>query len=243
MRTVHAFGLFLRFQAAALSSRAIKMSNSSPPRLLPALFLSLLVHALLLLGVFSELAVHLAVPAAPLEVTLATRASAAGVLPAPMPVARPPARPAVAPRADDREQKRSLPVAPAPAAVAQAPESAVLEVGSLRSTPLPAVDGVNADDLREYRISLAIAARRFKHYPSVAKARGWEGTSELALSISPHWSAPEVVVVRSSGHSVLDTQAREMTAQAARLTVLPERLQGRSFRMLLSMQFSLDDDQ
>lgn len=216
------------------------MSNSSRPRLLPALILSLLLHALLLFGVFSELSLRLAAPAALLEVTLAAQASAVAVLPAPAPAARPPARSTVVPRADRREQKRSLLVAPVSARV---PEGAASTADSRHSIPLPTDDGVTADDLRAYRISLAIAARPFKHYPAVARARGWEGAPELALSISPHWPAPEVVVVRSSGYPVLDTQAREMMARAARTTALPERLQGRSFRVPLSVQFSLDDDQ
>lgn len=219
------------------------MSNSSHSRLLPALILSLLIHALLLLGIFDELALRLAAPAAPLEVTLATQARAVTVLPATMPAARPAAHSAVAPRADSGVRKRSLPAAPAVAADTPVPESTAPALDSLRSTPLSGVDGVNADDLRAYRISLAIAARRFKHYPTVARANGWEGAPELAISIGPHRPAPEVVVVRSSGYPVLDTQAREMIAQAARLTVLPERLQGYSFRLLLSMQFSLGDDQ
>lgn len=220
-------------------------THSSFRRLLPALILSLLLHTLFLADVFSEFALRLAIPSAPLEVTLITPASRAEILPAPVQVARSSADSAVVSlsRFDSRARKKSPPVAPAPAVVAPAPGSAVLERGFSHTTPLAATDGVNPDDLRAYRISLAIAARRFKHYPSVAKARGWEGTSELALSSSPHWLVPEVVVVRSSGHPVLDAQAREMMAQAARSTVLPERLQGRSFQMLLSMQFSLDDDQ
>lgn len=101
-------------------------------------------------------------------------------------------------------------------------------------------DGVNADDLRQYRVSLAVAARRFKRYPSLARERGWEGTVDVAVTILSHRSQLEVSMLRSSGHALLDEQALEMLRHAAGVTVLPSGLQGRDFRMVLPVRFSLD---
>jgi protein TonB len=115
------------------------------------------------------------------------------------------------------------------------------------STALPAPDvtreGVSADDLHHYRLSLAISARRFKRYPALARERGWEGTVELALNVNALVPDPEVVLVRSSGRDVLDEQALEMMTQAARVTSLPQSLKGRDFRVLLPVKFSLEGDQ
>ena len=54
---------------------------------------------------------------------------------------------------------------------------------------------------------------------------------------------PELSLVRSSGHEVLDEQALTMLTQAARVTALPEGLRARDFRLLLPVQFSLENDQ
>ena len=104
-------------------------------------------------------------------------------------------------------------------------------------------EGVSADGLRQYRLSLAISARRFKHYPALARERGWEGTAEVALDVNALLPVPEVDLVRSSGRGVLDEQALEMMTQAARVTNLPQSLKGRDFRVLLPVQFSLESDQ
>ena len=112
------------------------------------------------------------------------------------------------------------------------------------SATAPAVgrSGVSGDDLRQYRLSLASAARRFKRYPALATQRGWEGTVEVALNVSALAPVPEVVLVRSSGRSVLDEQALEMLSQAARVTALPDGLRARDFRIVLPVQFSLEND-
>ena len=111
------------------------------------------------------------------------------------------------------------------------------------AAPAPGRQGVSGDDLRQYRLSLASAARRFKRYPALASQRGWEGTAEVALNVSALSPLPEVVLVHSSGRSVLDEQALEMLGQAARITALPEGLKARDFRIVLPVQFSLENDQ
>jgi protein TonB len=119
--------------------------------------------------------------------------------------------------------------------------------GAARGEALPTPDvtreGARADDLRQYRLSLAISARRFKRYPVLARERGWEGTAEVALNVNALLPVPEVVLVRSSGQIVLDEQALAMMTQAARVTSLPQSLQGRDFRVLLPVKFSLEGDQ
>lgn len=127
------------------------------------------------------------------------------------------------------------------------PERSLASESATTPAPAPAAAaetrraGVNADDLRQYRMALAIAARRFKHYPPLARERGWQGRVEVAVSVSAWQRAPAVTLLRSSGHVALDEQALAMLEQAAASTLLPESLQGRDFRILLPIEFSLDD--
>ena len=125
----------------------------------------------------------------------------------------------------------------APAPVAQSTPVSMSAGGS--ATEVNA--GVSADDLRQYRVSLASAARRFRRYPALARERGLEGTVEVAVRFTSALPAPDVVVVRSSGHDLLDEQAQRMMAQAARTTTLPEGLRGRDLEIPLPIKFSLDE--
>ena len=103
--------------------------------------------------------------------------------------------------------------------------------------------GLSADDLRQYRVSLASAAGRFKRYPALAREQGWEGTVELAIRFHAAAMAPDVELVRSSGRDILDAQALDMLAQAARATNLPDALRGRDFAIPMPVKFSLDEVQ
>ena len=49
----------------------------------------------------------------------------------------------------------------------------------------------------------------------LARQRGWEGTVEVALKMSAPSLVPEVTLVSSSGHGVLDEQAVAMLTHAA----------------------------
>jgi len=117
-------------------------------------------------------------------------------------------------------------------------EVVAADSGSRAATPDPAI---SADDLRQYRVNLAIASRRFKRYPALARERGWEGRVEVAVSVSAWQSRPQLSLVRSSGHAALDQQAVAMLEQASADTALPAGLKGRDFRILLPIEFTLDD--
>ena len=243
------------------------MNTSSRRTLLPALAASLLLHAVLLSGANRPLPPPLEVVPAALNAVL--RAPAPGASPASPPSAA--AKPS-APQAASTSRQLAVasPVAPAeapPSVVANEDKAPAVPVASALSTapvasggaspsrssgvssaasgaaPAAGRQGVSGDDLRQYRLSLASAARRFKRYPALASQRGWEGTAEVALNISASAPIPEVVLVRSSGRSVLDEQALEMLGQAARVTALPEGLKARDFRIVLPVQFSLENDQ
>lgn len=247
------------------------MNTSSRRTLLPALAASLLLHAVLLSGANRPLLPQLEVVPAALNAVL--RVPAPGASPASPPsaaakpsapqVASTPRQLAVASPLAPTEAPPSVvanedkaPAVPAVSALSTAPvasgsaspsrSSGVSNAASNTApgaAPAAGRQGVSGDDLRQYRLSLASAARRFKRYPALASQRGWEGTAEVALNISASAPIPEVVLVRSSGRSVLDEQALEMLGQAVRATALPDGLRARDFRIVLPVQFSLENDQ
>lgn len=131
----------------------------------------------------------------------------------------------------------AVPVALAAPAVASSdarPAEGPLDV------PAAAGGGISADGLRQYRIDLAGAARRFRGYPALARARGWEGVAEVTVGVAAG-AASTVRVTRSSGHAVLDEQALSMLERAVAQTPLPENLRGRAFTVLLPIRFSLEE--
>jgi periplasmic protein TonB len=247
--TVHYSCVFNQYPAMPLPT-----FDSSPAHLLRPLAISLGLHVLLILSVASELPVRLEMPRGALQVVVSNgraiqsdSASTSKVLAMPD-KGRHIALSNVGSGQFVVEQVFSVPTvaahsaqSPSPASVLDSP-SALAVVNGATSTSAISRDGVNGDDLRQYRLSLAIAARGFKHYPALARERGWEGSVELAVSVSSLQSAPQVVLVRSSGLAMLDEQAAEMVAQAVRLTALPESLIGKNVWVPLPISFSLAGD-
>lgn len=201
-------------------------------RLLRILALSLTLHLLLLLGAPHELSMQLATPTTKLMLVMHNDMVKMAAL-------APPHSNTIA----LQPKLQNYAVSPS-AKTAPSTQSATAESTKLPAKPsVPENNNVvDANDLRQYRLSLAIAARRFKHYPAAAKAHAWEGVSEVALSVNALTKMPEISLTRSSGQAALDAQALDMIAQAVRVSAMPEHLRGRNFRMLLPVQFSLQED-
>jgi len=222
------------------------MFDSSHRHLLQALLLSLALHAVLLLGVVRVVPARPEISPGTINVVVSSdrahsplSASTAKSSAAPSKL-----RPALKTYATRRQFVEQAPSVPAAETAQPAPSASpdpILSTGGA-SAPVTLREGVSADDLRQYRLSLAIAARRFKHYPAVARERCWEGTVEVAVSIGVHLTTPEVMLVRSSGQVTLDEQAIAMMTQAARSTSPPESLKGRDVQLVLPVRFSLDGD-
>jgi len=221
-----------------------------------ALLASLLVHAFCLLTVLPAAALRIAVPSRVIQGVLRFPEQ---VLPGgpvmPLPAlgsesgSRQAAPPAAQPPSAARTPARSSAIAakPAPPNLAKIPPQQLAPPPEVsppaHGRDLSAVgEGVSADALREYRVSLAIAARRFKRYPVLALERSWEGRVEVAVSMTSWQQRPQPALVRSSGHSVLDEQALSMIERASLMTVLPDSLKGRDFRFVLPIEFIRESD-
>lgn len=235
------------------------MAEEPRRQLLFALTASALLHVVVLLPAVRILPLRLDFAARPIEAEIQRPVGATAVVEKPAPEPRPSVAPhpaAVRPLAAPVE-KRRLAVTRAEPAVREARVEATEHASApgLASDrpsvaggqapaggPVPARDGVSADDLRQYRIALAVAARRFKRYPALARERGIEGRVEVAVDVRSWPPAPELSLARSSGSTLLDRQAIWMIEQASASTTLPEGLRGRSFSVLLPVEFRLEDD-
>jgi protein TonB len=240
------------------------MHQASCRTLVQALIASLLIHALILLRVAGLSPVQIDAPAATIKVLVRQEARNLPTKPVSAPVAKPlaePVKPAApkprtvatpqlaVPEPSSITAAAAVPAQPElresnqPAPSALPASSAGGSAPKVVTAPAPVREGVSADELRQYRLSLATAAKRFKRYPALARERGWEGSVDIALNGSSLLPEPEIVLLRSSGRTLLDEQALAMMAQAARATTLPEGMRGRNFRIQLTMEFNLENDQ
>lgn len=218
-----------------------------------ALLLSLLAHGLLLLAVYPELPARLKLARIPLQAALVNRQATDGN------EERKTASPPIQSASSGKERRKRLSTQDAPLFPATAggtktppippttqPRSAVegkTNALASRAGTSPEVEGTTLDpeDVRHYRLALAIQSRRFKTYPASVLAQAGEGRVEVALSFSVHVPVVHSSVVRSSGYAALDEQAVRMVEQAAQVTALPDSLRGRNFRLILPIEFSLDN--
>lgn len=100
-------------------------------------------------------------------------------------------------------------------------------------------DGLDLGALRDYRFAVVRAFR--KRYPPLAVERGWTGTAQVRLTVGPEGEPREVAVVGTSGHAILDAEARTSIAMAARIAELPAALMGHRFHVELPVEFRLDE--
>ena len=189
--------------------------------------------------------------------------------PAPVAEAAPPAPrepaasplPAPAQRTGQAEPRRESPESPA----GQQPEAAALqpgrdpgvdrtqgparsqenagEAGGSTTRPEGALrpgEAVDAEALQAYRFALAQQARLFRRYPALARERGWEGRARIGISWTRGTDAPRIRLLEGSGHALLDEQALAMMTQALQRTPMPDGLRGRSFELVMPVEFSLE---
>lgn len=100
--------------------------------------------------------------------------------------------------------------------------------------------GLDANGLRQYRVGIAAAARRFRHYAAPALAEGLSGTVGIRVTIAPGGGALPAQVEQSSGHPALDAAAVRMIDAALQTASVPESLRNQSFGLRLPVAFEPD---
>jgi protein TonB len=217
--------------------------------LLPALAVSIVLHALLLGSAppRSEARAGSHALAATLRAAPAAVVAQAAAVGATAKVS--PARTAAAPVAR-RTAPAQATVSPAPPTVAgdgagnspaQPAPQAVLAAAASGGAGL--ADAIDANGLRSYRIGLAREARSHRSYPPLARERGWSGTAEIEVDVPREGAPRQVVLARSSGHDILDRAALAMMSRAAAAAALPDSLRGQAFAVRLPVVFDLAEAQ
>jgi periplasmic protein TonB len=153
--------------------------------------------------------------------------------PKPAPVLSAP-RPAPAP----------VPAPPAEAPLAAAPPPPLASVPVVPPAPQPQAGGstqrsetVSRD---QYRLQLIDEARRHKRYPPLARENNWQGDVRIGVAVAAS-GRPTVTLKGSSGYEVLDRQALEMFANAARSVPVPAPLRGKEFALEVRAVYGLEE--
>lgn len=137
--------------------------------------------------------------------------------------------------------------APAPPSAAPAPPSADArkEADTSRQASVVQAPGVPDGSIAcQYRNTLLtlIGTRRLLRYPQEARDNGWVGNTVVILMIGVDGKVAGIRTATSTGHDVLDEQARIAAARAKQLAAVPPQLLGRAFELRLTLGFSLDDN-
>ncbi len=140
----------------------------------------------------------------------------------------------------------AAPAEPKPEARPEARAEARVERDAARPAA-PAAPAAAPGELSErelvgrYQQQLAdiIETRKLKRYPNDAMQNGWEGTATVLLKIGTDTKIAGVEIVVSSGHEILDEQARISISRAKPFVQVPEGLKGKMFEARVRVVFSL----
>jgi protein TonB len=135
----------------------------------------------------------------------------------------------------------SLPAIDAPVApAALLPTAVATAAPGAPASASPRAEPADPNALQGYKVQLATYAAKYKRYPRLALERGWEGITEVKLTIGADGSIREVAVAASSGHDLLDQQAVEMVRKAAPVTQITSALRNREFSINLPVVFNIE---
>lgn len=121
---------------------------------------------------------------------------------------------------------------PAIPAVASTADATLPEVRERRGKP-------STLWLAGYTRTISGQVARLKHYPPIARLRGWEGTTVVAIQLAADGTVLHTRIEQSSGHPVLDSQALAMVRQAEPLPPYPQGHNGDPLTVRLPIVFAL----
>ena len=149
----------------------------------------------------------------------------------------------VAPAEPARPTQPEPPSAPQPAAPVEskpAPQAPATTPSAETAAPRPSADA-DAGTLEQYRLSLIVAARRYKRYPAIAMEKGWQGKVEVRMVIGANGMTSSASIKTSSGHEILDNQALDMIKKGKTTVQVPAGLRGREFTVDVPVIFNLEN--
>jgi protein TonB len=132
---------------------------------------------------------------------------------------------------------------PVPATASEAKAEPKQEEPKASTAPPAAASGASDAEIvalvRSYENQLAVAAQKFKRYPSEAMEQKWEGTARVKVHIGADGKIAGVDMVSSSGHDMLDEQARITINKAKPFVQIPAALRGKAFDAEIRVVFTL----
>jgi len=104
------------------------------------------------------------------------------------------------------------------------------------------LDEVNDDALRQYRLKLARAASQFLQSRALAGDYAHEGEVLVQVRLEARSPIAGVALGASSGDRELDSAALAMVTRAVRVAPIPEGLRGRSLVLALPIRYSAGEE-
>ena len=167
-------------------------------------------------------------PEAPPEAPPAPKPAPVLSTPQPAPVPAPPV------------QAAAPPAPPSPPVAALEPQPQPQSASPPQASSPPPAQAPESLSRDQYRLQLIDEARRHKRYPPLARENNWQGDVRVGVAIAAN-GRPSVTLKGSSGYEVLDRQALEMFAQAARAVPIPPPLRGKEFTLEVRAVYGLED--
>ena len=167
-------------------------------------------------------------PPVPVPKPIAEKALSKSAAPAPTPAPAPTTPASAAPPAETKSAAAASEAKDAPKAAAAAAPAA------------PSNDPSDKDMINGYQAQLAQVAGKYKRYPNDAMQNQWEGVALITLRIGVDgriMGAPEITT--SSGHEILDNEARTTINKAKPFVQIPPGLKGKEFVAQVRVVFSL----
>ena len=90
-------------------------------------------------------------------------------------------------------------------------------------------------------MQLIAVAKQHKHYPLSARRNDWRGVVALRMVVAPSGQVASLMIMKTSGHEVLDRQAQETFRSAAAEVAVPPVLRGKQFAVDVAVDYYLTD--
>jgi periplasmic protein TonB len=111
---------------------------------------------------------------------------------------------------------------------------------SLSAPPAPGAEvQTPRRDVVRWQSMLVAHIERFKRYPAEARARGMQGTVQVAFTIDHEGHVLTSRIMRSSGYPALDQETLDVLARAQPMPRPPDRVPDRQLSFAIPVRFSI----
>jgi len=107
------------------------------------------------------------------------------------------------------------------------------------AAPAPGAASHNPRAVPSWKSALVAQLERSKRYPAEARARGEQGTAELAFSVDRRGGVHHARIIRSSGSPLLDRETLAMIERAAPLPPPPPEMSGAQISIAVPIRYNI----